>query len=210
MKERERERETGLFTWCLVPSPTLLNFHLLYIVDGVPPRGTKVVSRLSEKVPLSGRGSSKEGQATTSRIQQALAKPVQQVTAVTVATAPSSQQARQPTAVESGGSLTRQLIGGANPVIESVETMETVRGGGTNLSVAKRSILMSESSSSSDSDSESEKELSIVQHEPSTFKSGKGPGKRGYQKTAKQDHSTGGELHNGYVHANCHFSISVV
>ena len=72
-------------------------------------------------------------------------------------------------------------------------TIETERvGGGTNLSVAKRSILISESSSSSESDSDSEKELSIVQHEPVTFKSGKGPGKRGYQKTAKQDHSTGG------------------
>ena len=151
-----------------------------------------MVSRLSEKVPLSGRASTKEGHTTVSRIQQALAKPVQQVTAVTVATAP-SQQARHPTTVESGGSLTRQLIGGANSAIKSVETMETVRGGGTNVSVAKRSILMSESSSSSESDSESEKELSIVQHEPTTFKSGKGPGKRAYQKTAKQDHSTAGK-----------------
>ena len=143
-------------------------------------------------MPLSGRVSTKESLTTVSRIQQALTKPVQQVTAVAMATTP-SQQARHPTTVESGGSLTWQLIGGANPVIKSVETMETVKGGSTNLSVAKRSILMSESSSSSESDSESEKELSIVQHEPITFKSGKGPGKRGYQKTAKQDHSTGGK-----------------
>ena len=160
---------------------------VLFYVDGTPPRGTKIVSRLSEKVPLSGRAPTKEGHTTVSKIQQALTKPVQQA-AVTTAVAP-SQQPRHPATLESGGSLTRQLVGGANPV----ETMETVRGGGTNLSMAKRSILMSESSSSSESDSGSEKELSIVQHEPITFKSGKGPGKRGYQKSAKQDHSTGGK-----------------
>ena len=167
---------------------------MLYIhvhIDGIPPRGTKVVSRVSEKVPLSGRASTKEDHTTVSRIQQALAKPVQQVT---MATAPSSQQARHPTTtVETGGSLTRQLIGGATPIIKSMDAVETARSGVTNLSMAKRSILMSESSSSSESDSESEKELSIVQHEPITFKSGKGPGKRGYQKAAKQDRSTGGK-----------------
>ena len=169
-------------------------------VDGVPSRGAKAVSRLSEKVPLSGRGPAKEGHVTASKIQQALAKPVQQVTTDTMATATqSSQQARHLSTVESGGSLTQQLIGGANPVIKSMETMETVRGGGASLSVAKRSILMSESSSS-DSDSESEKELSIVQHEPITFKSGKGPGKRGYQKAAKQeDHSVGGKSYKEHI-----------
>ena len=63
------------------------------------------MSRLSEKVPLSGRGTTtKEGLTTvSSRIQQALTKPVQQVTtAVTMAMAPSSQRARQPMTVESG------------------------------------------------------------------------------------------------------------
>ena len=159
-------------------------------VDNAPPRGTKAVSRSSEKVPHGGRAA-KEGHTTVSRIQQALTKPVQQVTVTTVTP---SQHPRQQSVVESGGSSSRSLIGGGDPLIKSVDTMETVRGGkgGTNLSVTKRSILMSESSSSSESDSESEKELSIVQHEPITFKSGKGPGKKGYHKTAKQDHSTGG------------------
>ena len=143
------------------------------------------MSRSSEKVPHGGRAA-KEGHTTVSRIQQALTKPVQQVTVTTVTPSQS--------VMESGGSSSRSLIGGGEPLIKSVDTMETVRGGkgGTNLSVTKRSILMSESSSSSESDSESEKELSIVQHEPITFKSGKGPGKKGYHKTAKQDHSTGG------------------
>lgn len=158
----------------------------LHTLDGASPRGTKAGSKLTDKVPPGGRAPANDGHTTVSKLQQALAKPVPQVT-ITTAT-PSLQPPKHLTADPSGVS-SQPLIGRVLPVIKSTDAVETLRvgGGSTNLSLAKRSILMSESSSSSESDSESEKELSIVQNEPIPLKSGKGQGKRGYQKMAKQE-----------------------
>lgn len=141
--------------------------------DSSQPRGTKAASKSTEKT-THGRAP-KETHQAVSKIQQAPSKTGHVATS----------QTRPLT--ESGGP--QNVTGGDLKLSETAEV-----SGRANPSIAKRSILMSESSSSSSSDSESEKELSIVQYEPTT--KAKVPSKKsggGHQKSAtKQDNSSEG------------------